>query len=94
MVACDRTDMPSGDHNYCVFAGRRDGKDFALSDEEIVEKYRNNLCMVERMPDALSGAMGNRASWPPSRPKKRSSASGRTPCAANNNQREPAALGK
>ena len=61
MVACDRTDMPSGDHNYCVFAGRRDGKDFALSDEEIVEKYRNNLCMVERMPDALSGAMGNRA---------------------------------
>ena len=61
MVAYDRSDMPSGDHNYCVFAGRRDGKNFALSDEEIEEKYRNNLCMVERMPDALSGAMGNRA---------------------------------
>lgn len=61
MVAYDRSDMPSGDHNYCVFAGRRDGKAFALSDEEIEEKYRNNLCMVERMPDALSGAMGNRA---------------------------------
>ena len=61
MVAYDRSDTPVGEHAFCAFVGRRDGKNFALSDEEIEEKYRNNLCMVERMPDALSGAMGNRA---------------------------------
>jgi len=53
--------MPCGDHNYCIFAGRRDGKTFRYSHEEILEKYSNNLCLVERMPDALSGAMGNQA---------------------------------
>ena len=61
MVAYDRSDMPLGDHNYCVFAGRRDGRSFALSNGEIEEKYKNSLRMVERMPDALSGAMGNQA---------------------------------
>ena len=61
MVAYDRSDMPLGDHNYCVFAGRRDGKHFALSNDEIEAKYKNNLRMVERMSDALSGAMGNQA---------------------------------
>ena len=39
--------------------GRRDGKDFVLSHDELVEKYRDNMKMIERIPDALSGAMAN-----------------------------------
>jgi hypothetical protein len=61
MVAYDVSEMSSGDHNYCAFAGRRDGKRFALSHEEIVKKYGASLRLVCRMPDALSGAMGNQA---------------------------------
>ena len=30
-----------------------------LSHEEILEKYGDNLKMVDRIPDVLSGAMGN-----------------------------------
>ncbi len=61
MVAYDHSEMPVGDRSFCGFIGRRDGKKFKYSEEEITEKYRNNLRMVERMPDALSGAMGNQA---------------------------------
>lgn len=59
MIAFDRSTMPIGKHAYCAFAGRRDGKDFALSHAEILEKYSKNMKMVERIPDVLSGAMGN-----------------------------------
>ena len=30
-----------------------------INNEEIVSRYKNNLVMNERMPDILSGAMGN-----------------------------------
>lgn len=59
MIAFDRSTMPVGEHAFCAFAGRRDGKDFVLSHEDIMEKYGSNMKMVERIPDALSGAMGN-----------------------------------
>ncbi|MCR5664971.1 MAG: ATP-grasp domain-containing protein [Oscillospiraceae bacterium] len=59
MVAFDRSDMPEGEHNFCAFAGRRDGRSFRLSHEEVLERYGASLRMVGRMPDALSGAMGN-----------------------------------
>lgn len=59
MIAFDRSTMPIGKHAYCAFAGRRDGKDFTLSHAEILEKYSKNMKMVERIPDVLSGAMGN-----------------------------------
>ena len=52
-------DMPVGEHFYCTFAGRRDGKHFVYSHEQIMQKYQQNMRMVDRMPDALSGAMGN-----------------------------------
>ena len=54
-----RTDLPVGEHFYCAFAGRRDGKHFVYSHEQIMQKYQQNMRMVDRMPDALSGAMGN-----------------------------------
>jgi len=59
MIAFDRSTMPVGDHAYCSFAGRRDGKDFILSKDDILQKYGAHVKMAERIPDALSGAMGN-----------------------------------
>ncbi len=59
MIAFGSTEMPVGEHFYCAYAGRRDGKDFVLSHDELIEKYSDNMRMVERIPDALAGAMGN-----------------------------------
>lgn len=59
MIAYGSTMLPQGEHFYCAYAGRRDGKDFKLSHDELVFKYAANMKMVERIPDALSGAMGN-----------------------------------
>ncbi len=59
MVAFDRSTMPVGPDAFCGFAGRRDGKTFCMSHEEVVEKYAGHIRMCERVPDVLSGAMGN-----------------------------------
>ena len=59
MIAYDSSLMPQGEHNYCAFMGRRDGKNFKLSHEELIEKYHDQMKMVERIPNALSSAMGN-----------------------------------
>ncbi len=59
MIAFDRSTMPVGEHAYCAFAGLRDGKNFAMSYEDIMEKYGYQMKMVDRIPDVLSGAMGN-----------------------------------
>lgn len=44
---------------YCPFAGCRDSHNYAHSHADIMQKYANNICMQERMPDALAPAMGN-----------------------------------
>lgn len=59
MIAYDHSTLPDGNHAYCAYAGRRDGKNFVLSHEDIVEKYNENMKMMGRIPDVLSGAMGN-----------------------------------
>ena len=59
MIAYDSTQIPQGEHNYCAFMGRRDGKNFVMSHEDIMNQYGAQMKMVERIPDALSGAMGN-----------------------------------
>lgn len=59
MIAFDKTDMPVGEHSFCAFAGRRDGKDFAYSHEEIMERYKGQIKMAQRLPDVLASAMGN-----------------------------------
>lgn len=59
MIAFDRSTKPTGEHFFCAFAGRRDGKPFQLSNEELSAKYAAQMRMQERIPDALSGAMGN-----------------------------------
>ena len=59
MIAFDSSMKACGEKNYCAFAGRRDGKNFKLSHDELVSKYSAQMRMVSRIPDALSGAMGN-----------------------------------
>ncbi len=59
MIAFNVSTKPTGEHAFCAFAGRRDGKPFALSDAELAAKYAAQMRMRERIPDALSGAMGN-----------------------------------
>ncbi len=59
MIVFDESTVPVGEHYYCAYAGRRDGKDFVLSHEQMLEKYAANLKMVDRIPDALADAMGN-----------------------------------
>ncbi len=59
MIAYDRSDMPVGEHAYCAFVGRRDGKNFVMDHNALMAKYGTQMRMVDRIPDALSGAMGN-----------------------------------
>ena len=59
MIAFDSTQKDQGEHAYCGFMGRRDGKNFVMNHEDIIAKYGHLLKMVGRVPDALSGAMGN-----------------------------------
>ena len=59
MIAFDRSTMEDGEHNFCAYAGRRDGKPFVYDHQAIMEKYGTQMKMVERIPDVLSGAMGN-----------------------------------
>ncbi len=59
MIAYDSSMMPVGNHAYCAFAGLRDGKNFVMDHNAIMAKYGANMRMVERIPDALAGAMGN-----------------------------------
>lgn len=59
MIAYDHSTVQVGRHAFCAFAGRRDGKNFVMNHADIMEKYGDHMRMVDRIPDALSGAMGN-----------------------------------
>lgn len=59
MICFDHSTMPKGEDSFCAYAGRRDGKNFILSHEDVMEKYGHCMKMVGRIPDVLAGAMGN-----------------------------------
>lgn len=59
MIAYGSSMAPVGEHNFCAFVGRRDGKDFIMNHDEMMAKYGHCMKMVDRIPEALSGAMGN-----------------------------------
>lgn len=60
MVTENKRLLPeSGDDHICVYASRKDGREYVHSHEEIMERYGDKMAMCERMPDILSGAMGN-----------------------------------
>ena len=59
MIAYGSSLAPVGEHNFCAFVGRRDGKNFIMNHDEMMAKYGHCMKMVDRIPEALSGAMGN-----------------------------------
>ena len=59
MIAYGYSTKPCGEHSFCAFAGRRDGKNFIMNYNDIMAKYGSQMRMVGRIPEALSGAMGN-----------------------------------
>ncbi|MBQ9256302.1 MAG: carbamoylphosphate synthase large subunit [Acidaminococcaceae bacterium] len=60
MICHDERRLPeSPDQQYCVFFGQRDRFTYIHSKEDILAKYGDRIKMCERMPDILSGAMGN-----------------------------------
>lgn len=59
MIAYDSTLKPTGPHYYCIFSGRRNGKNFKLSHEELLSKYGYAIKMHCPIPDALAEAMAN-----------------------------------
>lgn len=44
---------------YCVYAGRRDGKRYKHTHQQILDRYGAQMKMCDRMPDALAMDMGN-----------------------------------
>ncbi len=59
MIAFDQSTLETGEHFFCAYAGRRDGKPFAMDHKAVMEKYGERIKMVGRIPDVLSDAMGN-----------------------------------
>ena len=70
MIAFDRSTLEVGEHAYCAYAGRRDGKDFVLDHEAVMAKYGKRMKMVDRIPDVLADAMGNQMYMATFRTKK------------------------
>ena len=59
MIAYDSTMVPTGPDYYCIFAGRRDGKNFRYSHDEFLSRYADRIKMHCPIPDALAEAMAN-----------------------------------
>ncbi|MDE7162577.1 MAG: ATP-grasp domain-containing protein [Clostridia bacterium] len=59
MIAYDKSDLQTGERYFCAFAGRRDGRHYVFREQDIRDKFHNNLKIVGRVPRALSGAMGD-----------------------------------
>ena len=60
MAAYNERRLPDiGGDQFCAYASRKDMHQYRHSHEEVLEKYGDCMKMCERMPDVLSGAMGN-----------------------------------
>ncbi|MBO4918924.1 MAG: ATP-grasp domain-containing protein [Erysipelotrichaceae bacterium] len=59
MIAFDHSDKGKENQQICIFASRRDGRNFKNTPEFIREKYHDQLKEEGRVEEALSGAMAN-----------------------------------
>lgn len=61
MIAFDHSTLPEPQNRqFAAYCGRRDYKNYVLSDEEAQAKYAGHVMMTARVADVLSGDMGNR----------------------------------
>ena len=59
MVAFDERRKPLGEQYYCAYASRRDGQAYVHDHDEVLARYGADICMCERVPDALADDLGN-----------------------------------
>jgi len=60
MIAYDSTLVPmNGQHYFCGFCGRRDGRNYKMSHEDIMREYGHKMKLAARTPAALAGAMAD-----------------------------------
>ena len=59
MVVYNHSDYYTNRPYHCVYCGRRDGKEYYYNNDALMAMYGSHILMNERMPDILSGAMGN-----------------------------------
>lgn len=60
MVTAGKRLLPESEkHHFCVYASRRDSHKYRHTHEEILARYGKRIVMCERMPEIMSGAMGN-----------------------------------
>ena len=60
MVVYDKTYVDLNQRKYfAVYAGRRNGKNYIHTPEEIRERYHDQIVMDEDIPEIISGAMGD-----------------------------------
>ena len=60
MIAYDSTLVPmNGQHYFCGFCGRRDGKNYKMNHDDIMREYGHKMKLAARTPAALSGAMAD-----------------------------------
>ena len=60
MVTADCRVLPeSGDDHWCAYYGRRDGRAYARSHEEILRIYGDRMVMCDRIPAAIAPDLGD-----------------------------------
>ena len=59
MIAFDKTDRIKENSQFCVFAGRRNNKNYVMNHDQIYEKYGPHIRMEGPVAEALSGTMGD-----------------------------------
>ena len=61
MVAFGERRKPIGDEAYCAYVGRRDGRAYKHSHDEVMARYGHCLCLCDRVPAALADDLGDLA---------------------------------
>ena len=59
MIAFDKTDKATGDRSICIFAGRRDRRDYVMSREDVLREYADHMREEGRVDPALATDMGD-----------------------------------
>ena len=59
MIAFDKSEKGRSETGYCVFTGRRNGKNFVMSHDDIYREYGSHIKMEGPVAEALANTMGD-----------------------------------